>query len=102
MNLDALTARFRDDLTRTAGLGGADIAAAAERLLLAVDPATGLVVPLDTGATLLPAAVTTAPPEPTEPETPTPAQEKVKERDEVDAVFAKLKQLGGKSEDKDE
>jgi hypothetical protein len=59
-------------------------------------------VPLDTGATLLPAAVTTAPPEPTEPETPTPAQEKVKERDEVDAVFAKLKQLGGKSEDKDE
>src|SRR6185312_5229127 len=39
MNLDLLTERFRDDLNRTAGLGGAEIAAAAERLLLAVDPA---------------------------------------------------------------
>ena len=39
MNLDALTERFRADLNRTAGLGGAEIAAAAERLLLAVDPA---------------------------------------------------------------
>ncbi len=39
MNLDALTERFRDDLNRTAGLGGAEIAAAAERLLLAIDPA---------------------------------------------------------------
>ena len=34
MNLDALTERFRADQNRTAGLGGADIAAAAERLLL--------------------------------------------------------------------
>lgn len=39
MNLDPLTQRFRDDLNRTAGLGGPNIAAAAERLLLAVDPA---------------------------------------------------------------
>ena len=39
MNLDALAERFRADLSRTAGLGGAEIAAAAERLLLAVDPA---------------------------------------------------------------
>jgi hypothetical protein len=39
MNLDALAQRFRDDLNRTAGIGGAEIAAAAERLLLAVDPA---------------------------------------------------------------
>ena len=39
MNLDLLAQRFRDDLNRTAGLGGAEIAAAAERLLMAVDPA---------------------------------------------------------------
>jgi hypothetical protein len=39
MNLDLLAERFRDDLSRTAGIGGAEIAAAAERLLLAVDPA---------------------------------------------------------------
>jgi len=39
MNLDALAERFRADLNRTAGIGGAEIAAAAERLLLAVDPA---------------------------------------------------------------
>jgi hypothetical protein len=39
MNLDALAQRFRDDLSRTASIGGAEIAAAAERLLLAVDPA---------------------------------------------------------------
>jgi hypothetical protein len=58
--------------------------------------------PVESGVTLLPASVTTAPPVPSEPETPTPAQEKEKERDEVDAVFAKLKQLGGKSEDKSE
>lgn len=50
------------------------------------------------GVTLLPASVTTAP-EP-EPE-PTPAQEKAKDDRNVDAVFAKLKQLGGKS-DRDE
>ena len=39
MNLDLLAERFRADLNRTAGIGGAEIAAAAERLLLAVDPA---------------------------------------------------------------
>ena len=56
--------------------------------------------PADSGVTLLPAAVTTAPPEPAEPETPAAA----KAKDDLDtaAVFAKLKQLGGKSEDKDE
>jgi hypothetical protein len=56
--------------------------------------------PADTGVTLLPAAVTTAPPEPVEPETPAAA----KAKDDLDtaAVFAKLKQLGGKAEDKDE
>jgi uncharacterized protein len=47
------------------------------------------------GATLLPAAVTTAPKE--EPE-PTPAEEKKADQLNVEAVFAKLKQLGGKSE----
>ena len=57
-------------------------------------------VPAESGVTLLPAAVTTAPPPPTEPETP--AQIKAKEDLNVDAVFAKLKQLGGKAEDKDE
>jgi hypothetical protein len=56
--------------------------------------------PVETGTTLLPASVTTAPPEPTEPVSPAAAKDK--ERDEVDAVFAKLKQLGGKSEDKGE
>ena len=51
-------------------------------------------VATEQGATLLPAAVTTAP----KPE-PEPAPEK-KPADElnVEAVFAKLKQLGGKSE----
>ena len=47
------------------------------------------------GATLLPASVTTAPKE--EPE-PTPADEKKPDELDVSAVFAKLKQLGGKSE----
>jgi hypothetical protein len=56
--------------------------------------------PAESGVTLLPAAVTTAPPPPPEPETP--AQTKAKEDLNVDAVFAKLKQLGGKAEDKDE
>src|SRR6187549_980196 len=57
-------------------------------------------VRVDAGPTLLPASVTTAPPEPAEPETPAAA----KAKDDLDtaAVFAKLKQLGGKSEDKDE
>src|SRR6188472_1416198 len=56
-------------------------------------------VPADSGVTLLPAAVTTAPAEPAEPETPAAA----KAKDDLDtaAVFAKLKQLGGKSDDKD-
>jgi hypothetical protein len=48
------------------------------------------------GATLLPASVTTAPKE--EPEEPTPAEAKKSEDLNVEAVFAKLKQLGGKGE----
>jgi hypothetical protein len=57
-------------------------------------------VPVETGVTLLPAAVTTAPVLEAEPETPEAA--KSKDDLNVDAVFAKLKQLGGKGEDKDE
>jgi hypothetical protein len=55
--------------------------------------------PAEPGVTLLPASVTTAPPEPAEPETPAAA----KAKDDLDtaAVLAKLKQLGGKAEDKD-
>jgi uncharacterized protein len=45
------------------------------------------------GATLLPASVTTAP-----KEEPTPAEEKKADELNVEAVFAKLKQLGGKGE----
>jgi hypothetical protein len=45
------------------------------------------------GATLLPASVTTAP-----KEEPATAPEKKSDELNVDAVFAKLKQLGGKSE----
>jgi hypothetical protein len=56
--------------------------------------------PVESGATLLPASVTTAQPKPAEAETP--ASEKAKDDLNVDAVFAKLKQLGGKSEDKGE
>jgi uncharacterized protein len=56
--------------------------------------------PADIGVTLLPAAVTTAP-QP-EPEPETPAEAKEKEDLNVNAVFAKLKQLGGKGEDRDE
>jgi hypothetical protein len=48
------------------------------------------------GATLLPASVTTAPKEEPEPE-PEPGKKPVDDLN-VDAVFAKLKQLGGKSE----
>ena len=55
--------------------------------------------PAEPGVTLLPAAVTTAPPPEVEE---TPAAAKAKEDLNVDAVFAKLKQLGGKSEDKGE
>src|SRR5271156_5389881 len=54
-------------------------------------------VPIEAqGATLLPASVTTAPKEEPEPAAPAPA----KKSDELDvnAVFAKLKQLGGKPE----
>lgn len=54
--------------------------------------------PAENSVTLLPASVTTAPPEPAEPESPHAA----KAKDDLDtaAVFAKLKQLGGKAEDK--
>ena len=45
------------------------------------------------GATLLPASVTTAPKEESEP-----AAKKEGDELDVNAVFAKLKQLGGKSE----
>jgi uncharacterized protein len=55
-------------------------------------------VPVDTGVTLLPASVTTAPPAAEEAESPAAAKQK--EDLNVDAVFAKLKQLGGKSEDR--
>ncbi|MFZ0423276.1 MAG: cell cycle transcriptional regulator TrcR [Xanthobacteraceae bacterium] len=48
------------------------------------------------GATLLPASVTTAPRQ--EPEPPTPAEVKKSDDLNVEAVFAKLKQLGGKAE----
>jgi hypothetical protein len=52
--------------------------------------------PTDRGATLLPAAVTTAPASAGDEEAP--AQDKGKDDLNVDAVFAKLKQLGGKGE----
>jgi uncharacterized protein len=54
--------------------------------------------PTDSGVTLLPAAVTTAPQVEEIEETPAAAKEK--DDLNVNAVFAKLKQLGGKSEDK--
>ena len=50
--------------------------------------------------TLLPASVTTAPA--AIPEDETPAATKAREDMDVNAVFAKLKQIGGKAEDKDE
>jgi len=53
--------------------------------------------PEDQGPTLLPAAATTEP----EPE-PEPAQQKKKEELDVETVFARLKQLGGKSDEKRE
>ena len=56
-------------------------------------------VPAESGVTLLPASVTTAPRE--EEEKPvSKVQEKAKEDLDVNAVFAKLKQIGGKAEDK--
>jgi hypothetical protein len=57
--------------------------------------------PAETGVTLLPAAVTTAPAEPSEA-AETPAAAKAKEDFDTAAVFAKLKQLGGKAEEKGE
>jgi hypothetical protein len=56
--------------------------------------------PADTGVTLLPAAVTTTP-QPAEEEV-SPAAAKAKDDLNVDAVLAKLKQLGGKSENKED
>src|SRR3569623_2456389 len=50
--------------------------------------------PAESGVTLLPAAVTTAPQAPEEPESP--AAQKSKDDLDTAAVFAKLKQLGGK------
>src|SRR6266508_4978501 len=55
----------------------------------------------DRGPTLLPAAATTAEPPPA-PELEPEADQKKKEKLDVEAVFAKLKQLGGKSDDKGE
>jgi hypothetical protein len=51
--------------------------------------------------TLLPAAVTTAPP-PVPVEEETPAAAKKREDLDVESVFAKLKQIGGKSESKED
>jgi hypothetical protein len=48
------------------------------------------------GTTLLPAQATTAPPEEEHPAPPSKAKDEL----DVDAVFAKLKQLGGKSQEK--
>jgi uncharacterized protein len=59
-------------------------------------------VPAQSGVTLLPAAVTTAPSEEPEHKPADKVKEKEKEDLDVNAVFAKLKQLGGKSEDKGE
>jgi uncharacterized protein len=57
-------------------------------------------VPIEAqGATLLPASVTTAPKEEPEPASP-PSAKKPGDDLNVEAVFAKLKQLGGKSEEK--
>jgi hypothetical protein len=52
------------------------------------------------GVTLLPASVTTAPAQPEEE--PSAASEKSKEDMDVSAVFAKLKQIGGKDKGEDE
>jgi hypothetical protein len=55
--------------------------------------------PAEPGVTLLPAAVTTAP---AQPDDEAPAASKDKDDLNVDAVFAKPKQLGGKGGDKPE
>ncbi len=57
--------------------------------------------PAESGVTLLPAALTTAPREEEKPAPMPKEKEKATEELDVDAVFAKLKQLGGKSEQKD-
>jgi len=54
-------------------------------------------VPPEQGVTLLPAEVTTAKPQPEAPAAQKPSGEL-----DVQAVFAKLKQIGGKSDDKGE
>jgi hypothetical protein len=51
-------------------------------------------LPVEQGATLLPASVTTAPKQEPEPEAPAAPKKSTDDLD-VDAVFAKLKQLGG-------
>ena len=58
--------------------------------------------PAESGVTLLPASVTTAPREQEEEQQPAVAKAKEKEKEELDvnAVFAKLKQLSGKADDK--
>jgi hypothetical protein len=57
-------------------------------------------VPAESGATLLPASVTTAPA--MVEEEAVPAGSKPKDDMDVSAVFAKLKQIGGKDKDDDE
>ena len=60
-------------------------------------------LPADTGATLLPASETTARAEAEAAATPiSPAEEKRKTDLDVSAVFAKLKQLGGKDKGEDD
>jgi uncharacterized protein len=56
--------------------------------------------PVESGTTLLPAAVTTAPRD--DEAEDTPAEAKKKADLNVDAVFAKLKQIGGKGENRDD
>ncbi len=58
--------------------------------------------PVDSGATLLPAAETTAHRETEEAAAAQEAQPKQPAELDVSAVFAKLKQLGGKSEEEKE
>jgi len=55
-------------------------------------------VPVDTGATLLPASETTAHKEAEEEAAAAAPEPKLSEEIDVSAVFAKLKQLGGKNE----
>jgi len=55
---------------------------------------------VESGVTLLPAEVTTAPRAPEEQESSSEAAKKPAQELDVQAVFAKLKQIGGKSDDK--